>query len=308
MRTRLTTIFDRYSRLGAWIAVAGTFLLVGGLIWDVSIHAGNPGLAGHESVFTIDNPAHVVFLAGIGLIVVGMLGFLGGQVRAARSSRGSRLIAVAAVSVSFVFVATVGAVSAVETQFAAAAPAGAAGHVHGAAGSAAALHHATIVTDGPGCQPPGTPPTAAQRAAAAELLATVRATWLPSLTTTAARALGYVAPKVPGKDPVLVHYGNRGLANATSDLMDPARPQALVYLHLPDGATVLGGVLFTAPIGQGPCPGGSTTLWHYHQAGATREMIHVWLFDNPSGPFSTGIGGKAGIQVAERELVTTLPS
>ena len=83
MRTRLATLFDRFSRFGAWIAVAGTFLLVGGLAWDVSIHEASPGLAAHESVFTIDNPAHVVFLTGIGLIVAGMLGFLGGQVRAA---------------------------------------------------------------------------------------------------------------------------------------------------------------------------------------------------------------------------------
>jgi hypothetical protein len=54
--------------------------------------------------------------------------------------------------------------------------------------------------------------------------------------------------------------------------------------------------------------GRSTTLWHYHQAGATREMIHVWLFDNPTGSFSTGIGGKAGLAIAMRELESGVPA
>ena len=113
MRIRFATLFDRFSNLGAWIAVAGTFLLVGGLVWDVSIHEASPGLAAHESAFAIDNPAHVVFLAGIGLIVVGMLGFLGGQVRAARSTRRLRLATVTAVTIALALTAAVGAASAV---------------------------------------------------------------------------------------------------------------------------------------------------------------------------------------------------
>jgi hypothetical protein len=305
MRTRLATLFDRFSRFGAWIAVAGTFLLVGGLAWDVSIHEASPGLAAHESVFTIDNPAHVVFLTGIGLIVVGMLGFLGGQVRAARSTRRARFISVTAVAIALALTAAVGAASAVQTQFSSASPGATAAHAHGAAGAVA--HHATFVTSGPGCEPQGTPATAAQQDAATQLVAAVKARWSPALTPAVAGALGYLPPKVPGTDPILVHYGNRSLARATTDLMDPATPQALVYLHLPDGATVLGGVLFTAPIGSGPCPGGALTLWHYHQAAATREMIHVWLFDNPGGSFATGIGGTSGIRVAERELEAPAP-
>jgi hypothetical protein len=37
-------------------------------------------------------------------------------------------------------------------------------------------------------------------------------------------------------------------------------------------------------------------------------MIHVWLFDNPTGLVSTGIGGKAGLAIAERELEPVIPS
>ncbi len=300
MRSRLATLFDRFSHLGAWIAVAGTFLLVGGLAWDVSIHEAGPGLAAHESVFTIDNPAHVVFLAGIGLIVVGMLGFLGGQVRLARSTRRVRLVSVTAVAIAFALTAAVGVASAVQAQLFSASSDTVAAHAHGAPGAVA--HHATFVTAGSGCAPQGTPATTAQQDAAAQLVAAVKARWSPTLTPAAAGALGYVPPRVPGNDPFVVHYANRALSRATTDLIDPAAPQALVYLRLPDGSTVLGGVLFTAPIGAGPCPGGALTLWHVHQATATREMIHVWLFDDPGGSFATGVGGRPGIRVAEREL------
>jgi len=203
MRVRLATLFDRLSRLGAWIAVAGTFLLVGGLVWDVSIHEASPGLAAHESVFTIDNPAHVVFLTGIGLIVVGMLGFLGGQVRAARSTRRARFLSVAAVAIALALTAAVGAASAVQTQLSSASSGAGAAHVHGAAGAVA--HHATFVTSGPGCEPEGTPATAAQQDAAAQLVAAVRARWTPALTPADAGALGYVPPTAPGADRTLVH-------------------------------------------------------------------------------------------------------
>lgn len=37
-------------------------------------------------------------------------------------------------------------------------------------------------------------------------------------------------------------------------------------------------------------------------------MIHVWLFDNPTGSFSTGIGGKAGLAIAQRELEPLVPA
>jgi hypothetical protein len=304
MRTSLTTFGNRLTSSGAWISVLGTFLLIGGLIWDVTIHEGDPSLASHESVFTVDNPAHVVFLCGIALIVVGMFLFVLDRLRAQRAS-GHRPMAVAAVAVTLALLASGGLVAAVQTQFAAAANSGPTGHDHGATtpgGSPAPGHHATFVTSGVGCAPVGTPPTADETAAAAALVAAVKVNWSPTLTVAGAAALGYRAPKTPAASKVLTHLANRSLATSTTDLLDPAKPQALVYANLPDGSQVLAGVLFTAPIGQGPCPGGSTTLWHYHQAGATREMIHVWLFDNPTGSFSTGIGGKAGLAIAEREL------
>lgn len=307
MRTSITGLGRRLAHSGPWLAVTGTFLLVGGLIWDVTIHDADPALASHENVFTIDNPAHVVFLTGIALIVVGMGIFLVDELASLRArGRRSRMAGVAALSVALLVVATAGASAAIGTQGAATGSAlGGGGHVHGGtpgASGAPLAHHATFVTTGPGCAPQGTPPTSAQQAAADQLVAQVKAAWSPTLTETQATALGYRAPKAPTKTPTLTHFANPRLARDTTDLMDPAAPQALVFLNLPDGRTVLGGVLFTAPVGAGPCPGGSLTLWHFHQAGAQREMIHVWLFDNPAGSFSTGLGGRPGLLAAEREL------
>ena len=312
MRNSSPLTVSRLTSSGAWISLVGTFLLIAGLIWDVTIHEGDPSLASHESVFTIDNPAHIVFLSGIGLIVVGMLLFVVDRLLAFRAiGRGPRPLAVAGVAVALVLLATGGVVAAVQTQFAASANGGPTGHDHGTAtpsGSPAPGHHANFVTTGTGCEPVGTPPSADQTAAAAALVASVKATWSPTLSVAAAGAQGYVPPKKPAASKVLVHLANPTLVAATGDLLDPAKPQALVYANLPDGSQVLAGVLFTAPIGAGPCPGGSTTLWHYHHDGATREMIHVWLFDNPTGAFSTGIGGKAGLAIAQRELEGASPS
>lgn len=312
MRTSLTTFGNRLTHSGAWISVLGTFLLIGGLIWDVTIHEGDPSLASHESVFTVDNPAHVVFLSGIALIVAGMFLFVLDRLRDLRATgHGPRPMAVAAVAVALALLATGGVAAAVQTQFAAAANGGPTGHAHGAttpAGSPAPGHHATFVTSGAGCAPVGTSPTTDETAAAAALVAAVKANWSPTLTVAGAATLGYLPPKKPAASKVLTHLANPSLLASSSDLLDPAKPQALVYAKLPDGNQVLAGVLFTAPIGQGPCPGGAATLWHYHQAGATREMIHVWLFDNPTGSFSTGIGGKAGLAIAQRELEPAVPS
>src|SRR5450755_4186108 len=101
MRTSISTFAQRLTHTGAWISVAGTFLLISGLIWDVTIHEGDPSLASHESVFTVDNPAHVVFLSGIALIVAGMFLFVVDRLRDLwGSGHGRRPMAVATVAVA----------------------------------------------------------------------------------------------------------------------------------------------------------------------------------------------------------------
>ena len=226
MRTSLTTFGNRLTRSGAWISVPGTFLLIGGLIWDVTIHEGDPSLASHESVFTVDNPAHIVFLSGIALIVAGMLLFVVDRLRDQwTTGRGRRPTAIAAVAVALALLASGGVAAAVQTQFAAAANGGPTGHVHGTTtpgGSPAPDHHATFVTIGDGCAPVGTPPTSDLTAAAAALVTAVKANWPATLTVAQAQEIGYRLPKNPAASKVLTHLANPSLSASTSDRCSPA--------------------------------------------------------------------------------------
>jgi len=157
-------------------------------------------------------------------------------------------------------------------------------------------------------------PTAAtpeQRAAAATLLEEVRAGIARFHEVTVAEAEGYRRStpfRFGGWGPA--HYANSAYGRE-GQYLDPARPRALVYIKMADGKTVLLGSMFVAPKGQGPRPAGPLTDWHVHDnlcltstgavalatgprqcptgaffVGAAIEMMHVWLFDHPDGPFA----------------------
>lgn len=99
-------------------------------------------------------------------------------------------------------------------------------------------------------------------------------------------------------------------------LLDPARPEFLMYYDTPAGKRLAGYMfLVRTPEEQGPQIGGPETVWHFHiwaepyclldglfvvtspdEAGrcergapATRspEMLHVWFVEHPMGPFGT---------------------
>ena len=157
-------------------------------------------------------------------------------------------------------------------------------------------------------QPANPSPTAAQQAAAARLLAAVRASIAPFADPQVALAAGFKPGPVSSADP-LRHWENR--ANAGT-VLDPARPQDLVYLQTPSGLKLLGAMYQMPRIGQwGPDPGGPLTQWHQHEGiclsplgfefsfatpfwgcpvGAINvtapPMLHVWFVDNPKGAFS----------------------
>jgi len=119
------------------------------------------------------------------------------------------------------------------------------------------------------------------------------------------------------------HFNNRQYTREKR-FLDPERPAALVYMRTQDGRTVLIGVMFLAPKGQGPRPGGPITEWHVHDnlcitstgaadvamapeqcppgstfLGEAVEMMHVWIFDNPDGPYAHSLT-VPGIQAAVR--------
>jgi len=106
-------------------------------------------------------------------------------------------------------------------------------------------------------------------------------------------------------------------------LLDPDRPEFLMYYQTPRG-WALAGLMFLvdAPRARGPQVGGPLTIWHYHVWAAGRcvlggllivdmpqdgacsqgerqfrspEMLHVWLIDHPQGPFGTAMGLPADI-------------
>jgi hypothetical protein len=108
------------------------------------------------------------------------------------------------------------------------------------------------------------------------------------------------------------HYENKRFAK-DSAVLDPARPENLVYVRTPDGP-LLAGVVYVMPRPEmrAPRPGGPITNFHTHSlciapsppwiagllspfgacpAGSvnvvTPEMMHVWLLDGmPGGPYA----------------------
>ena len=98
-------------------------------------------------------------------------------------------------------------------------------------------------------------------------------------------------------------------------VMDPKHPQGLVYANSKHGPVLLGAMFQMKGIGQfGPDPGGPITAWHEHEnicfspfgsaisfmsptgtcpLGAidftAPPMLHVWIVDNPQGPFAVDV-------------------
>ena len=158
-------------------------------------------------------------------------------------------------------------------------------------------------------QPVAAVATPEERIAAARLLADTRASIARYQDPAAAIAAGYKPGAASDVDP-LVHFQNSANASA---LLDPNRPQALVYARTPHGLRLVGAMFQMPKAGQwGPDPGGSLTQWHQHEGicfspfgfefsfatpfwtcpvGSTNittpPMLHVWIIDNgKNGPFS----------------------
>lgn len=154
-------------------------------------------------------------------------------------------------------------------------------------------------------QPVAAAATADQRAAAARLLADTRTSIARFQDPAKAVAAGYRPGPVSDADPLL-HFANPKNAPA---VLDPNRPQDLVYLRTKHGLLLVGAMFQMQHLGLwGPDPGGPLTQWHQHEGvcftpfgfelsfatpfwscpvGAliitTPPMLHVWIVDNPKG-------------------------
>jgi hypothetical protein len=161
-------------------------------------------------------------------------------------------------------------------------------------------------------QPVADVATPEQQAAAAKLLADTRASIARYQDPAAAIAAGYKPGPVSSAEP-LRHFENKANANA---ILDPTRPQALVYAQTKHGLQLIGAMYQMKRAGQwGPDPGGPLTQWHQHEgicfspfgiefafetpfwtcpvgstSVTTPPMLHVWIIDNgKNGPFAADL-------------------
>jgi hypothetical protein len=161
-------------------------------------------------------------------------------------------------------------------------------------------------------QPVAAVATPDQRAAANQLLADTKVSLARYQDPSVAIAAGFKPGPISNADP-LVHFENK--ANAKT-ILDPTRPQALVYAHTSHGLRLIGAMFQMPAIGQwGPDPGGPLTQWHQHEgicfspfgiefsfetpfwtcpvgssSITTPPMLHVWIIDNgKNGPFAADL-------------------
>jgi hypothetical protein len=150
------------------------------------------------------------------------------------------------------------------------------------------------------------PVTAEQEAAAAELVEQTEATLARFEDVKVAEGAGYRRTDSPGEADT--HYLNAAHA-LDGAVLDPDRPESLVYISAPSGQQFLVGAMYLNddPSTDPPRPGGCTTAWHDHpgvclgsgqiavptsdvcpggtRLGDTTDMLHVWLLDLPTGRF-----------------------
>ena len=132
--------------------------------------------------------------------------------------------------------------------------------------------------------------TADEQEAADQLLASVRSTLAAYADVDDAVAAGYQAPRRP-RGPTR-HYLDRTVAEE-GRVLDPARPDGLVYGTGAAGEPVLLGAFFVArPGAPAPSPAGELVVWHSHDPSCpaffatadapcadARRMLHVWTAD-----------------------------
>lgn len=277
----------------------GVVALLGGLALDSFLHARDPTLAHREGVFTISNPGHVLLGIGIGLVVVGVLG---ASYMSLPYGVWLRRGLLAGALVMIVVAGDIAGWAASVERSASTGPTAAAGHSHDSTSTGATRS-----------------PTAAELQAAAKLFADTKAAVARYSDLNAALAAGYV-PMEPANADVL-HYVNPAFM-VDADVLDPQHVQSLIYFNGPHGRQLIGAMYIMPRRGMdGPQIGGPLTVWHQHSnicfdnvtgiavafvhsgaedttdksgscpRGSTNKttplMLHVWLIDNPDGPFAS---------------------
>jgi hypothetical protein len=153
------------------------------------------------------------------------------------------------------------------------------------------------------------PPTRHEIAEADELHARITTAIAPYADPAVAAADGYAVEGMYGTD---FHAANEAY-QSDGRVLDPERPETLVYAQTERGPVLLGAMFEMEGIGvAGPAPGGPLTVWHAHDhvcfslvppalagltspfgtcpigsitVARTHEMIHVWTIPGAPEPF-----------------------
>jgi hypothetical protein len=307
-------------RLGAALGLTalGAVTTLTGLAWDAYLHARDPNLVHTESLFTLTNPGHLLLLTGTAVTVLGVAGALL-LLPVARALTVTAVGLIAATALTSAGVLSWAAQK--DTQRQATASLAAKDQLV-QAGGAAGTAEAGIVTHVHGSADPSQA-TAAEKAAAQLLLEQTKLGTQRFAGLAAAQADGYRA--VTPIDAPIVHYVNPAYL-VGGDTLNPEHPESLIYGNSARGPILLAAMYIAHRIGQaGPDIGGPLTLWHAHSnlcfnaktniidsftdaagncpAGSfnsgTPEMLHVWVVDNPNGPFSTDMNPQALVSLLQ---------
>jgi len=274
--------------------VVGVAALLSGLALDAYLHAKDPTLAHREGIFTLTNPGHVLLGAGIALVVVGLIGAAYTSLPFGFWARRAFLVS----SLALIVLSGDAAGWAATQQFS----------TQGAGATAASHDHTTV---------PAVGVTGPELQAAVTLIDQTRAAVAKYKDLRAAVRAGYKPMEPP--DFEIVHYVNAAYMNQ-ADVLNPKHVQSLIYFNGKHGPVLIGAMFIMPRIGdKGPEIGGQLTQWHHHdnlcfdlktnmvvafardpftnngQMGgscptgssnrSTPEMLHVWVIDNPDGPF-----------------------
>ena len=135
----------------------------------------------------------------------------------------------------------------------------------GAFVAAGAGDHRIGNVPGPGTLlPPGKnrPPTAEEQRAAEDLYDAVGVSIAKYADLEVAAINGYQVASIVGID----HHAGNPAFGKDGRVLDPVRPESLVYAQTPGGPVLLGAVFEMPAAGQpGPAVGGPLTVWHGHE-------------------------------------------
>ncbi|HUY86077.1 MAG TPA: hypothetical protein VMU77_03105 [Acidimicrobiales bacterium] len=146
---------------------------------------------------------------------------------------------------------------------------------------------ATSMPDGMLMAPvPSGPPTAAQQAAANQLVAQTTAGIQKYASLSAAEAAGYTVLTNPKAR--MVHYANWNVVKS-GDVLDPSNPSSLMYANTVSGPVLVGAMYLGPGMCQpGPDVGGSLTQWHAHTNLCLSSQHQVVGNTSQSGSCSSG--------------------